>query len=71
MALCRFPGIARAELSSRKWSERPLHLSVAHGEVAGLGPVQPFAEVLRTPNHDVTVVTMVRSELSSHLVGLP
>ena len=35
MALCRFPGIVLAELSSREGSERQLHPSVAHGEARG------------------------------------
>ena len=30
-----YPGIARAELSSREGSERQLHPSVAHGEARG------------------------------------
>ena len=32
---CRFPGVARAELSSRRGLNRPFHSSVAHGEVRG------------------------------------
>ena len=42
MALCRFPGIVLAELSSREGSERQLHPSVAHGE-ARFGPSQHCA----------------------------
>ena len=34
-ALRRFPGVARAELSSRRGLNRPFHPSVAHGEVRG------------------------------------
>ena len=69
--LLSYLGIARAELSSREGSERQLHPSVAHGEARGSVFSSLVLFVLsRTPNHDVAVVTTVRSELSSHLVGI-
>ena len=67
-----YPGIARAELSSREGSERQLHPSVAHGEARGSVFSSLVLFVLkRILYHDAAGVAMVRSELSRDLVGLP
>ena len=70
-ALCRFPDIARAELSSR----RGLGVNSTFPSRMARPGARPFTALcceclLRSPNHDVAVVTMVRAELSSHLVGI-
>ena len=50
------------------YSTRPSRMANLRGSV--LSSLVLFV-LTRTPNHDVAVVIMVRTELSSHLVGLP